>query len=142
MVRLAGIVRWVCRWTLAVVFLMAGATKVADLRGFHDDLRLHLALPETLIFGIAVFLPWLELTCGICLALGYAVREAAVLLAGQLVLLVVYSLFHLDEGDCGCFFFPRPAVPWPWWWPVLRNGLLLVGSVILACRAPAPSEGA
>src|SRR5438270_1320942 len=67
----------VCRYILAAVFLMAAVTKIANLRGFAYQLDLHSGLPEDLSVVIAAVLPWLELTCGLCLALGRAVREAA-----------------------------------------------------------------
>jgi len=116
----------VCRWVLAVVFLMAGVTKVTDLHGFADEVTLHSGLPYAAGLGVAAVLPWLELICGACLLAGYAVREAALLLVILLVFLLVYSLLHLNEPDCACFVFPRPEVLGIWWWPPLRNFLLLL----------------
>src|SRR4051794_21951008 len=66
-----------CRLTLAAVFLMAAVTKVTDMPAFEDRLVLHTPLPVPVVLALARFLPWLELTCGACLALGHAVREAA-----------------------------------------------------------------
>src|SRR5262249_9136296 len=74
---------------------------------------------------VAAVLPWLELTCGVCLAFGWAVREAALLLAILLVGLLGYSLTHLGQTDCHCFLFPTPT-PESVWWPPVRNGLLLM----------------
>ena len=72
-----------------------------------------------------LLLPWLELTCGVCLALGQAVREAALLSAVLLVGLLAYALTHLGQPDCHCFLFPGSEPEWMWWPPV-RNGLLLL----------------
>ena len=58
----------VARPTLAVVFLMAGITKVTDLHGFADEVLVHSGLPYSVGRVVAVALPWLELTCGMCLA--------------------------------------------------------------------------
>jgi putative oxidoreductase len=132
--RRRGLIKGVCRWVLAVVFLMAGVTKVTDLPGFADFVRLHSGLPDSVGLVVAAVLPWLELTCGACLLLGCAVREAAVLLVILLSLLLVYSLLHLHEPDCGCFVFPRPQAYILWWWPPLRNALLLVCAVRAAWR--------
>ena len=87
---------------LAAVFLMAGVTKVTDLRGFGDDVLLHSGLPYWVGVVVAAVLPWLELTCAACLLAGYAVREAALLLVIVLTMLLVYSLLHLNERDCAC----------------------------------------
>jgi uncharacterized membrane protein YphA (DoxX/SURF4 family) len=114
---------------LAVVFLMAGITKVTDLHGFAHFVQLHAALPYSASLVVATILPWLELTCGACLLLGRAVREAASLLAIVLSLLLVYSLLHLNEPDCGCFVFPRSQELTLWWWPPLRNALLMLCAI-------------
>jgi uncharacterized membrane protein YphA (DoxX/SURF4 family) len=119
----------VCRWVLAGVFLMAGVTKVTDLHGFADDVVRHSGLPYSVGLVVAAVLPWLELTCAACLLAGYAVREAALLLAILLTLLLVYSLLHLNEPDCACFVFPKPRALAVWWWPPVRNILLLLCAV-------------
>src|SRR5438105_3986672 len=69
-----------CRFVLAAVFLLAGAAKVMDQQAFADQLLLHSSLPSWVGWLTAAWLPWLELTCGLCLALGYAVRESAAMI--------------------------------------------------------------
>jgi hypothetical protein len=91
-------------------------------------------LPYSVGLGVATVLPWLELTCGACLLAGYAVREAALLLAILLTALLGYSLLRGSEADCGCFVFPRLQEHTVWWWPALRNGLLLLCAVRTAWR--------
>jgi uncharacterized membrane protein YphA (DoxX/SURF4 family) len=132
--RFAWLVRGLCRWVLAVVFLMAGITKVTDLRGFDDEVLLHSGLPYSLGLVVAAVLPWLELTCAACLLAGYAVREASLLLVMLLTLLLAYSLLHLNESDCACFMFPRPQALMSWWWPPLRNSLLLLCGICAIWR--------
>src|SRR5262249_12881438 len=75
----------ICRYVLAAVFLMAAVSKITDLGGFADQVVLHSGLPFRAALVVAGVLPWLELTCGVCLAFGRAVREAALLLAILLV---------------------------------------------------------
>src|SRR5258708_37415363 len=65
-----------CRYVLAAVFLMAALSKITDLHGFEDRLLLHSGLAYRPALIVAGVLPWLELACGLCLALGVAVREA------------------------------------------------------------------
>ncbi len=126
--------RWVhgpARWLLAVVFVMAGVTKVTDLHGFADDLILRSPLPYAVAVVAAAFVPWLELTCGLCLALGQATREAAALLGVLLISLLGYTLLTPSAHDCGCFLFPKVA-ELPVWWSLARDLLLLGCSVIVA----------
>jgi putative oxidoreductase len=101
----------VCRWTLAVVFLLAAVTKIIDLPGFTDRLVLHSGLPFWAAWAMAAFLPWLELTCGFCLALNMAAREAAAICCGLLALFLIQAFVHPTESDCGCFVFPRSWQP-------------------------------
>jgi uncharacterized membrane protein YphA (DoxX/SURF4 family) len=119
---------------LAAVFLMSGASKLIDPAAFADRLVLHDGLPSRWALAIAAVLPWLELVCGLCLALGYAGREAAAILTVLLVGLVGYSLLHLGDADCRCFFFPQLTATTPWWWPPLRNLLLLGSSIVVVSR--------
>jgi uncharacterized membrane protein YphA (DoxX/SURF4 family) len=120
-----------CRYLLAFVFLAAAVTKLTDLSGFTDRVVLHSGLPYHASLVVAAVLPWLELTCGVCLALGYAVREAALLLAVLLVALLVYALTHLGPTDCGCFLFPGREPQWTWWAPA-RNALLLLCAIYVS----------
>ena len=103
---------------------MAAVTKIADPAAFTDRL-VHSGLPFRVVQAVAVVLPWLELTCGVCLVLGQAVREAALLSAVLLVGLLVYALTHLGQSDCHCFLFPGREPQWIWW-PPFRNALLLL----------------
>src|SRR5947209_8271966 len=102
-----------CRYLLAAIFLMAAVTKVTDLVSFEEQVRLHADLPPWLESAVIHVLPWLELTLGACLAIGYATREAALLAALLLIAFIVQALRTYAERDCGCFLFPSvvPNLP-------------------------------
>ena len=121
-----------CLVVLAAVFVLSGASKVLNQSAFADRLILRDGISEGWAAAIAATLPWLELVCGLCLALGYAVREAAAILAVTLVVLLGYTLTHLGDSDCGCFLFLQSVSALPWWWPPARNLLLLGCSVEVA----------
>jgi len=123
------------RYLLAAIFLMAAITKITDLQRFEDQVLLHAGVPYWLGLGIVILVPWFEFTCGLCLALGYAVREAALLLSVLLFALSCYSFAHLGEPDCRCYFFPA-VLPTSPWWPPIRNGLLLCCAVALTLSRP------
>jgi putative oxidoreductase len=128
--------RTLCRWLVAAVFLAAAISKVIDLTDFSNRVVLHSGLPYMPALIVAAVLPWLELTCGLCLALGVATREAAVLVALMLVAFLVYSLFHLHEDNCQCFLFPSALAPLnQGWWPLARNLLLLLVCLPVIWRA-------
>ena len=109
---------------------MAAITKITDLHGFADRVVLHSDLPYSLAMILVGFLPWLELICGLCLALGIALRESALLLLILLTAFFIYSILHPYQADCGCFLFPRAAgFLESGWWPPVRNGLLALCSI-------------
>jgi hypothetical protein len=115
---------------LAAVFLMAALTKITDLAGFEEQVRLHADLPAALEAVVIAVLPWLELMCGMCLALGYATRETFLLTALLLAAFLVQSLRQYAERDCGCFLFPELLPAPPPWWPPARNLALLASGVL------------
>ena len=131
--RAERVFKTVCRTLLAAVFLVAALSKVTDLRGFTDHLVMHSGLPYLPARFAAALVPWLELVCGLCLALGVAVREAAAVLTVMLVAFLAYTALHPSESDCGCMLFPdafRAANEWPW--PLVRNGVLFVCAISVA----------
>jgi putative oxidoreductase len=130
-----------CRYVLAAVFLMAAVTKITDLSGFADEIVLHSDLAYYPATVVAAVLPWLELTCGVCLALGVAVREAALILSVLLLALLCYAVTHLGQADCHCFLFPTRTQE-SIWWPPLRNGLLLFCALWTCRRVPMRAKNA
>jgi putative oxidoreductase len=126
-----------CRFVLAAVFLMAALSKLANPHEFSDRLLLHSHIPHGLGVVVVAVLPWLELTCGICLALGYAVREAALILTVLLVLFVVYLLAFAGETPCGCFvFMPAASKSSPMWLQLVRDVVLLIAAGIVIWKHP------
>src|SRR5690348_12827335 len=124
--RLATWLTRVCRFVLAAVFLMAAITKLTNLRGFQAQFLLASPLPDEPALLIAHWLPWLELTCGLCLVLGVAIREAALCVVILLFLFLTYRLLVPAEVDCRCFLFPSPALVDGPLWTTFRNGLLIL----------------
>ncbi len=122
-----------CRYALAAVFLMAALTKIADLSGFRDRVVLRTGLPPRLAEAVGASLPWLELTCALCLVLGTMRREASALLAILLLLFIGHALLSPAGDECGCFLFPATA-PASRWLPLGRN-LLLLGCALRTCGA-------
>jgi uncharacterized membrane protein YphA (DoxX/SURF4 family) len=133
-----------CRYVVGTVFLMAGVSKIVNLRDFESQVLLHSNFPHLLAsfipngqlsFRIAqlavVLLPWLELICGLCLIFKWAVRESALIAALLLSLFIVYSLANPAE-ECHCFFLPKASLPI--WSHALRDAVLLICSLYLIFR--------
>lgn len=116
------------------MFLAAAVSKISDLPGFENQILLHSGLPRPVGVAVVVVLPWLELTCGACFALGHAVREAALIASALLGAFAAYALVFRGEGDCHCFFLPVTVAGGAWWWAVARNGVLLLCGLWLVRR--------
>ena len=135
-----GLLPVIVRWALAALFIYMGLVKAFHPVEFLKQVRQYDVLHHSLALNlIASTLPWLEILCGILLALGVAVRGAALVLVSMLIpfsILVLLRAVHLQEVnhlafcaikfDCGCgagevFICHKLA----------ENFLLLVGSIAL-----------
>jgi putative oxidoreductase len=88
------------------IFIYAGAIKVLDPVQFANDIDNYKILPWTIAVGLAFYLPWLEIFCGLALILrrlylgGLSILTA--LVAVFLVATVAAKVRGLDI-TCGCF---------------------------------------
>ena len=92
------------RLGLAVLFIYAGAVKLADPRAFARTISHYGLVPEPLLPTVAVGLPVIEWLAGIALLLNlvpglHAVSVLLLLFAGVLG----YGYFTNMDIDCGCF---------------------------------------
>jgi putative oxidoreductase len=94
------------RLCLSGIFLVAGATKVADPFGFARQVENYRIVPHTAAVVIAFYLPWLEITSAIALWLPRVERGALVLMVSSVVLFIfaqVSAMAHRLDITCGCF---------------------------------------
>lgn len=96
-----------CRYLLALVFLFAAVSKISNIPAFITQLAIHSPFSLTVVRNVGSFLPWLELTCALCLLLSVCRRESAAILAALLVAFIGYNLLTPAGMDCGCFLLPR-----------------------------------
>ena len=94
------------RCFLGGLFLYAGAVKAWDPTQFYIDIDHYRILPSLGVFLTAIYLPWVEVICGICLICKYFYSGAIV------VLMALMGLFVAALGSawirgldirCGCF---------------------------------------
>lgn len=111
----------VLRLYLAGVFVYASLHKINFPAEFADNIAGYLIVPHWLVNPLAVFMPWLELVCGLFLLAGVRVRAASLVVAGMLAmftLAVVVALLQDTPINCGCFQSVGEAISW---WTVLRD---------------------
>ncbi|MGH2388600.1 MAG: MauE/DoxX family redox-associated membrane protein, partial [Chloroflexota bacterium] len=95
----------VFRLLLAVVFLIAGASKVAHPWVFVHTVEGYRMLPGSLARPFGLALPWVEVLLGLYLLVGLFTRVAAAVVGAVLVMFLFalsVQLAHGHTGDCGC----------------------------------------
>jgi len=100
------VVGLVARLGLAAVWLLSGFEKASDPRETIVAVRSYELLPESLVSTVAAMLPYLEISLGVLLVLGFATRLAAVLSAALLLVFIGGVISAAVRGlsiDCGCF---------------------------------------
>lgn len=123
----------VARVVIAGVFLYAGAVKALDPAGFVSDINGYRLLPYRMAVITAVYLPWLEIVCGVLL-LGrrFCYHGALVVLSCLLsgfTIALASAWFRGLDVTCGCFGTGGGHTKWGW--SITRN-LLLLALIVVA----------
>lgn len=103
---LKKVLGWACRLILAGVFVGAGAIKAMDPQAFAIEIGHYRLLPLPLTLLAGVYLPWLELTCGIAVLFRFRQRAALLILASLCLLFCAAMASAWGRGldiNCGCF---------------------------------------
>jgi putative oxidoreductase len=118
------------------LFVYSGVSKLAGPEAFADAIHAFHILPTALINPTALSLPFFELLAGVCLLIGWRLREMALATAIMVVAftaVLVQARLRGFDLDCGCFgsnAWPvLKAVP-----PLARNAVLLVATIFLRWR--------
>jgi len=104
------------RGFLGMIFVVSGALKVWSPVQFQQDILQYQLLPYMATALLAVYLPWLEILCGIALLVRKYYRGALAILSvlmGVFLLAYLQALWRGIQLQCGCFgeLF-RQTPPW------------------------------
>jgi len=125
------------RLVLAVVFAVAGWSKVSDLAGSGRAVGAYRLVPYALAKVIGAGLPFVELALALLLLVGLATRFAAGVAAGLLTVYVAAIASVWARGlsiDCGCFGVGGALPPGQhpdYFWDIARDVGLLAVAVFL-----------
>jgi len=112
--RLLDVVGTVARIGLAAVWLVSGGLKALDPDQTYVAVRSYEVLPAAGIEVVAAVLPWLEITLGLMLVVGFGTRAVAAISAALLLVFVAGVAQAWARGlsiDCGCFGGGGPVDP-------------------------------
>jgi len=92
------------RCVIGLIFVWAGAVKLADPKGFAEIISVYHLVPDVLLVPVAIGLPALEVLAG--LGLVFDVRGSLLTIVVLLLLFVGVLWFGILKDlhiDCGCF---------------------------------------
>lgn len=127
------LIEWVACLALAGVFIAAALPKISNPDQFALAVYQYQMLPTLLVNPVAIYLPWLEISCAAALVILPSARRGALLLvAGMLLAFTLAIAFVVVKGQpipCGCFGDDSTAAGW---WSLARNcGLLVLTALAL-----------
>jgi len=96
----------VLRFYIGYIFIHASTSKIHYPAEFAESLAAYQMIPYWSVNFMALFLPWLELTCGLFLILGLRTKVVTSILGSLLVVFTFAILINLLRGSpihCGCF---------------------------------------
>lgn len=130
---------WSGRVVLGGAFIYAGAMKALDPHAFATDIGHYRLLPYPAVLALSVYLPWLEILCGLALLTRWRERGALSVLSGLCVLFcaaLASAWFRGLDISCGCFGHAMTATV-----PVAfaRSALLGLMALYLLTRSPTDS---
>ena len=121
------------RWGLALVFIYAGAVKLADPEAFAVIIEAYGLVPDGLLMPLALALPALEVLAAVGLL--FDLRGSLTIIAVLLLVFIAVLGYGLWMGlaiDCGCFGPEDPeGRAYAGIRPALYRDLVLAGGVLL-----------
>jgi uncharacterized membrane protein YphA (DoxX/SURF4 family) len=127
------ILHWICRLGLAGIFFYTGSIKLQSPLQFAATLSGYKIFPTWMIMPLTDYFPYVEITLGILLIIGWKIRYVALaacaLLASFSTLLTI-TYFRGIPANCGCFSFEDSITPLT----ILRDGLILIPAIYLAAE--------
>jgi putative oxidoreductase len=94
------------RWLLGATFIYASYSKILAPAVFAKILYGYGLFPAILINLFAIMLPFVELTAGLALIIGFYPRSAALIIDVMLLAFIISLAINVIRGhefDCGCF---------------------------------------
>ncbi len=88
------------------IFIYAGVIKALDPVRFSNDIDNYKILPWTIGVGLAFYLPWLEILCGLALVARVLYRGGLSILTALIGIFIAATIAAKIRGldiTCGCF---------------------------------------
>lgn len=123
---------------IGALFIYAGAVKIIDPVEFARDIDNYKMLSWTLSVSLALYLPWLEILCGLGLITGILYRGSVLILTTLMIVFIGASIAAKARGldiSCGCFGHASAYLNFAWHL-ALDFGLLIGLVALWSARSP------
>jgi uncharacterized membrane protein YphA (DoxX/SURF4 family) len=117
------------------LFIYAGVVKVIDPAEFARDIDNYKMLPWQVSVWMGLYLPWLEILCGLALIVRVFYRGSVFVLTALMALFIVITIIAKVRGldiSCGCFGHASKYLSFAWH---LVLDFLLLGGLVLLCKS-------
>jgi uncharacterized membrane protein YphA (DoxX/SURF4 family) len=121
------------RLAIGIVFVYAAISKISHPDQFARIIYNYHILPGGVLNLFALFLPWVEILCGLMLITGFWHKSATVILTGMTIVFIIALSTALIRGvniECGCFSTTSrgkgPVVDL-----IVRDTIMLVGFALI-----------
>ena len=124
---------------IGALFIYAGAVKIIDPVEFARDIDNYKMVPWRLSVLVALYLPWLEILCGLGLVTRVLYRGSVFIVTGLMTLFIVASIVAKARGldvSCGCFGHASKYLNFSWH---LALDFLLLGGLLLLWKRSLPA---
>ncbi len=121
---------------IGALFVYAGAVKIIDPVEFARDIDNYKTLPWQFSVWFALFLPWLEIFCGLALVTRVLYRGGVFVLTTLMFVFIVATIAARARGldiSCGCFGHASKYLSFAWH---LALDFLLLGGLLLLWKRP------
>lgn len=122
------------------LFIYAGVVKIIEPVEFARDIDNYKMLPWQVNVWLALYLPWLEIFCGLALITRVLYRGSVFILTGLMSLFIIISIAAKARGldvSCGCLGHASKYLNFSWH---LVLDFLLLGGVLLLWKRPSPVQ--
>jgi putative oxidoreductase len=123
------------------LFIYAGVVKVIDPAEFARDIDNYKMLPWQVSVSMGLYLPWLEILCGLALIVRVLYRGSVFILTALMTIFIVITIIAKARGldiSCGCFGHASKYLSFAW--HLALDFLILGGLVLLWKSFPQPSD--
>ena len=105
------------RLAVGITFIIASYYKIIEPGAFAKSIWYYHLLPGNMINLVAIFLPWLEILCGLGLIFGIQYRGSVLFVNLMTIIFILALVSAIIRGisiDCGCFKAAQSSTESAW----------------------------